>query len=204
MTALACSPKLLQFPLSPPAGSEALTNSLVPTSCLVNSRTPSCSQTLRLQDCLEQFRRDARWTSCDTGRYQCEYVSWGTGPTLAFIPGLCDDPWTFILPMARLSGHFRCIAYSMPVGNGDGSRLGGYRHEHLVEDLFAVLDHAGSREAFLLGNSFGATIAIAALHARPERFPRAVLQGGFACRPLAWTELMIAAWARWWPGTLDY
>ena len=203
MTALACNSRLLQFPISPPANHELL-DLAVPISCLVNGQAPSCSQTLRLQDCLEQFRREARWTCFATGRYHCEYVSWGEGPTLAFVPGLCDDPWTFVLPMTRLREHFRCIAYSMPIGNGDGSRLGGYRHKHLVKDLFAVLDHAGCRESFLLGNSFGSTVAIAALHSRPERFPRAILQGGFACRPLAWTELMIAAWARWWPGNLDH
>src|SRR5262249_30533843 len=52
------------------------------------------------------------------------------------------------------------------------------------------------------GSSFGATIALTAMHGRPERFPKAVLQGGFARRPLAWAEVLLASWARWWAGPM--
>ena len=204
MTAIACDPSLLQEPVRSPKTNDCVNPPIAPSSCLVDGQAPTCSPTLRLQACVAQFRREAQWSTCDTGRYQCDYVIWGEGPTLVFVPGLCDDPWSFVMPMARLRAHFRCVAYSMPIGNGDGSRLGNYRHADLVGDLFAVLNDAGSREVFLLGNSFGSTVALAALHARPERFPRAILQGGFACRPLAWAEVMLAAWARWWPGNLDH
>ena len=204
MTAIACDAKLLQETMASPSSSVVIDSPVASASCLVNGQVPSCSQPLRLQACLDDFRREAQWRTCDTGRYQCDYVSWGEGPALLFIPGLCDDPWTFILPMARLREHFRCIAYCMPIGNGDGSRLGRYCHEHLVDDLFAVLDDAGIGAAVPLGISFGSTVALAGLHAQPDRFPRAILQGGFARRPLAWAEVMLAAWARWWPGNLDH
>jgi pimeloyl-ACP methyl ester carboxylesterase len=69
-------------------------------------------------------------------------------------------------------------------------------------DLFALLDHLGVRQSYLLGSSFGSTVALAALRERPERFPRAILQGGFAQRPLALAELLLARVARYWPGTM--
>src|SRR5207237_7530376 len=108
------------------------------------------------------------------------------------------------MPMARLSEGFRCLAYKMPVGNGDGARLDRHRHADLVSDLFALLDHARLDQACLLGVSFGSTVALAALHAQPKRFPHGILQNGFARRPLAWSETLVASLARWWPGSLDH
>lgn len=190
---------------SPDAGASSPADPAVTLSpCrLVNGQIPSCSQKVSLPSAIERFRREAVWSTYDTGRYRCEFSVWGEGPPLVFVPGLCDDPWSYILPMARLSEKFCCVAYHMPAGNGDGARLLRYRHNHLVDDLLALLDHLKMDEAFLLGSSFGSTVALAALHRRPERFPRGILQGGFARRPLAWAEVMLAAWARWWPGSLD-
>src|SRR5262249_54388474 len=58
--------------------------------------------------------------------------------------------------------------------------------------------------AYLFGSSFGSTIALAAMRDRPERIPRAILQGGFAWRPLAQAERALARMARYWPGTMRY
>src|SRR5438067_1653916 len=41
-----------------------------------------------------------------------------------------------------------------------------------------------------------------ALHHAPARFPRAVVQGGFARRHIAPAELLLARFARYWPGTM--
>ncbi len=176
-----------------------------PSRCsLLDGIPPACSETLQLGPTLDRFRREAVWRSFDTGRYRCPYVLWGKGPALVFVPGLCDDPWSFLFPMARLSAHFCCIAYSMPTGVADGAVLARYRHADLVADLLGLLDHLDIRDAHLLGCSFGSTVALAALHARPERFARAILQGGFAHRPLARAEVLLASWARWWPGRLRH
>jgi len=163
---------------------------------------PSCAQPLTLDAALARFRHEAVWSTCATGRYRCPYVLWGRGPALIFIPGLCDDPWSFVLPMSRLSARYLCVAYAMPTGQGDGACLDRYTQPDLVADLHALCDHLGLDQALLLGVSFGATVALKALHDRPARYPRAVLQGGFARRPLAWAEIMLASWARWWPGPL--
>jgi pimeloyl-ACP methyl ester carboxylesterase len=134
---------------------------------------------------------------CDTGRYQCPYYGWGEGPPLVFIPGIADDALSFVLPIAHLSRHFRCVAYDLPTGAGDGARLSGYRHGDYAADLFALLDHLGAPQSYVFGSSFGATVALAALHAQPRRLPRAVLQGGFARRPLASAEIQLARFARY-------
>jgi pimeloyl-ACP methyl ester carboxylesterase len=157
------------------------------------------SPPIDLAEAARRFEREAVRGHCDTGRYRCPYFTWGEGPPLLFIHGLCDDARSFVLPIALLSRHFRCIAYDLPAGNGDRARLAAYRHANLVADLHALLDHLNVSRCDVLGSSFGSTIALAALHDTPERFSHAVLQGGFAHRPLAWTEVLLAQMARYWP-----
>ncbi len=154
---------------------------------------------LSLSDVRRQFEREARREVFDTGRYRCPYYMWGQGPSLVFIPGLCDDALSFMLPIARLSRHFRCVAYDLPTGQGDGARLTRYRHADFVSDLFALADHVGAKKGYLYGASFGSTIALAALAEAPACWARGVLQGGFARRPLAPAEVLLSSWARWWP-----
>jgi pimeloyl-ACP methyl ester carboxylesterase len=119
-----------------------------------------------------------------------------------FTPGLSDDALSFVQPIALLSVYFRCVAYDLPTGQGDGARLDSYRHEDYAADLFALLDQLNMDRAYLFGSSFGSTIVLRAMHDRPERVPRAVLQGGFAHRPLAWAEVLLASLARYWPGSM--
>jgi pimeloyl-ACP methyl ester carboxylesterase len=128
------------------------------------------------------------------------YVSWGGGPPLVIIHGLADVARSFAPVMARLADRFTCVAYELPNGLDDGAALGRYTHPHLVADLFALLDHLHITRTAILGSSFGSTIALAALAAAPGRFPRAVVQGGFARRPLKFWERRLALPARYWPG----
>jgi pimeloyl-ACP methyl ester carboxylesterase len=157
---------------------------------------------LALKDILERFEREAIPGTCDTGRYRCPYYTWGEGPPLLFIAGLSDDARSFVQVIARLSGHFRCTAFDLPSGRRDGARLRHYTHAGLVEDVFALLDHLGIRQSYVFGSSFGSTIALGALRRRPERLPRALLQSGFASRPLSRAERLMACVVRGWPGPL--
>jgi pimeloyl-ACP methyl ester carboxylesterase len=140
--------------------------------------------------------------TCETGRYRMPYYVWGEGPPLVFVHGVSDSSRSFLLPVARLSSHFCCVAYDLPAGNGDGARLGRYTHADLVSDFWALLDHLGLRQSYVLGSSFGSTVALAALHERPQRLPRAILQGGLAHRPLRPRERVLARLARWLPGPM--
>jgi pimeloyl-ACP methyl ester carboxylesterase len=174
----------------------------IPSSTCPIQSEPDCAQRLLLSECLERWRRETQQGVVDTGRYHCGYVSWGSGPTLVLIPGMALDALGFVMLMARLQGPFRCVSYDLPAGEDDGAHVRNYGHADLVKDLFALLDHLSIRECFLLGTSFGSTIALSAMHAQPDRFPRAILQGGFARRPLARAEVLAASFARFLPGRL--
>lgn len=162
----------------------------------MTSTVPECSRRLNVEECLDAWQREALLGELDTGRYRCRYFRWGSGPALVFIPGLCSDGAAFVPLMARLRSDFHCIGYDLP------PTCVGYTHGHLVGDLLALLDHLRLRRVYVLGFSFGATIALGALSTQPQRFERAVLQGGFARRPLAPAEVFACSWARYLPGTL--
>ncbi len=166
--------------------------------------TTAVQTAITLTEALQRFQAESQPGSVDLGRYLCNYVSWGTGPPLVFIHGLADNLRSFVMPMALLSRGFRCIAYNQPRGGDDGAKLRGYGHEQLVEDLFALLDHLGLEQADLFGSSYGSTIALRAMHSKPQRVPRAVLQGGFAYRPLVRREWWLAWFARYWLGRLKH
>jgi pimeloyl-ACP methyl ester carboxylesterase len=155
-----------------------------------------------LAEALADWNREARRGTFDTGRYRMPYFVWGSGPPLVFLHGLADQARSFVPVMAALRREFTCIGYEQPGGGPDGARLGGYRHRHLVADLVALLDHLHIRQAALFGSSFGSTIALAALHDHPNRLTRAVLQGGFAYRPLAPWERVLCRFARYWRGPM--
>jgi pimeloyl-ACP methyl ester carboxylesterase len=157
-----------------------------------------------LEEALARLGREAVCGTCDTGRYRMPYYTWGSGAPLLFIHGVSDSSRSFVQPIACLAAHFRCIAYDLPDGRGDGARLRRYRHDDLVEDVWALLDHLGVRQSYVLGSSFGSTIALKALRARPERLPRAVLQGGLARRPLTRAEHLLARVARFFPGSMTW
>jgi pimeloyl-ACP methyl ester carboxylesterase len=171
-------------------------------SCQLQAIGSTCPARLPLGDALRRFQEEATWGVCDTGRYRCSFFTWGSGPPLVFIPGLADDARSFVLLAAHLAMQFRCIAYDLPNGRHDAARLSRYAHGALVEDFFALLDHLELAQSYVLGSSFGGTIALAALHAQPQRLPRAVVQGAFARRPLAPAEVLLARLARYWPGSM--
>jgi pimeloyl-ACP methyl ester carboxylesterase len=158
--------------------------------------------TVTLAEAQARFEREAVRGVCDTGRYRCSYYSWGSGPPIVMIPGLADDALSFIFVSALLSPHFRCIAYDLPTGAGDSANIRRMAHDDLVHDLFALLDDLHLSQNYLLGSSFGGTIALAAMHTSPKRIPRAVLQGAFAYRPLALAASLLARSVRYWPGKM--
>ncbi len=140
---------------------------------------------------------------CITPRYRLRYFAWGesAGPPLVFIHGMNDLARSFAPVMARLvDAGFRCVAYDLPCGDGDGANLGMVRHPHFTADLVCLLDHLGVVRCDLFGSSFGSTIALRTAGEHPDRVRRVVLQGGFARRPLHWSERGLARLGRYWFG----
>lgn len=191
--------------LSPPA-TIRLMNDTAPCGqvCTQSCTTPCTAhveaERLPLGPTLERFGREAVRGVCDTGR--CRYFTWGDGPPLVFLHGLADSSQAFVLPCALLSRSFRCIAYDLPTGAGDGARLRRYTHADLVADLWALLDHLGVRQSYVFGSSLGAAVALAALRERPERLPRAVLHAPLVHKPLRRAERLFAWLMSHWPGSM--
>jgi pimeloyl-ACP methyl ester carboxylesterase len=170
-----------------------------PADELIRVETPPA---IPLAVALDQWQHEAWRGALDTGRYRMPYFVWGNGPPLVFIHGLADSSRAFIPVAAALRREYTCVAYDQPAGRPDGARLGRYRHNQLVADLVALLDHVGIGQAHLFGSSFGSTIVLAALHAHPDRMTRGVLQGGFAYRPLHLWERVLCRFAKYWRGPL--
>jgi pimeloyl-ACP methyl ester carboxylesterase len=155
-----------------------------------------------LNEARTRFEKEATRGVCPTSHYRMPYYVWGEGPPLVFVHGVADGSFSFLLPVSRLSAHFRCVAYDMPSGLGDRARVRQWTHDDLVRDLWALLDHLGLPQAYLFGSSFGSTVVLTAMARRPERVPRAILQGGFARRPLTTGQRWLASLAQYLPGTV--
>jgi pimeloyl-ACP methyl ester carboxylesterase len=156
-----------------------------------------------LEQAQARFDREAERRHFDTGRYRCHYFVWGQGPPLLMIPGLADTALSFLYLAAHLADQFRCIAYDLPQGRDDGARLPQYTHRNLVADFWALLDHLSLGQSYVLASSYGSMIALEAARAEPARLPRLVLQGGFAYRPLALAEWLLAGVCQRLPGRLS-
>lgn len=167
---------------------------------LSNSQT--VLEPLGIDEACNRFANEAKREVFAGPRYDCQYFEWGEGPPLVFVHGMGDNSYSFLLPIAELSRSFRCIAYDLPLGIGDRARLANYVLDDYVADLMALLDHIGLDKTYLYGSSLGSTIALKAMHQYPDRFPRGLLQGAFARRPLSFPELMLSKMARYWPGRM--
>jgi pimeloyl-ACP methyl ester carboxylesterase len=173
-------------------------NSLPP--CLTGH---ACGVPVTLAEAQRRFEQEATRGVCDTGRYRASFFAWGDGPPILLVPGLSNRGEVFLLLAALLSKHYRCLSYDLPLGGADGAKLRRYTHDALTADALDLLDHLGVRQAYLYGASFGSTIVLRLLHDHPERFPRGIIQGGFARRPLAPAERLLAKLARYWPGSMN-
>lgn len=157
---------------------------------------------ITLKEAHYRLEWEAEQGDIELGRYRSSYVRWGQGPPLVFIHGLGDTWPSFVQPIALLAREYHCIAYNQPRGLGDGARLRGYQHDHLVDDLVKLLDHFQLSTATLVAHSFGTTIALKALRRHPERVKQAILIGSFTHRPLRRYERALAWLGQYLPGTL--
>jgi hypothetical protein len=73
----------------------------------------------------------------------------------------------------------RCIAYDLPAGGADGARLGSYTTP-ISLTICSPCSTTSACARLRLRAHRSSTVALAALAARPERLPRAILQSGFA------------------------
>lgn len=157
---------------------------------------------LSVEQVLERYEKEATQGTFDTGRYQCEYFSWGEGAPLIFIHNLLEDYRSQLWLSAYLSRSFRCIGYRLPQGDTDGAKVSRYSHQDLTDDLFALQDHLNAARCYVYASGFGSTIALHAMQQQPSRFPRAILHGAMASQPSTRSQRMMSWLLSHLPGTL--
>ena len=112
----------------------------------------------------------------------------GRGAPLVLIQGVGIGRWGWEPVADRLARRFQVITIdNRGVGASDAPR-GQASTRTLAEDVVAVLDHAGIRQASILGTSLGGMIAQELALAHPKRVDRlvlvATLPGGHRSRPM--------------------
>jgi pimeloyl-ACP methyl ester carboxylesterase len=126
----------------------------------------------------------------------------GQGPPLILVPGIASTYRVYALLLNRLAARFRTVLYDYPGEHpDDGAVLRRIGHDDLVEDVFGLIEHLHTGRAFPVGLSFGSTVVLKMLLREPRRFPKAVVQGAFAHRPLAAAERLALRFGRLLPGT---
>jgi pimeloyl-ACP methyl ester carboxylesterase len=157
-----------------------------------------------LHAALKQFNSTASYSEAQLQRYVCRYWEIGEGPALILIHGMNDQARSFAPMMVRLAKNFRCVAYELPTGSGDGARIQRYQHSDYVEDLFELCNKLQLANPLIFGCSFGSTITLAAAARDSSRFKSIMIQGGFARRPLITAEKRLASLAQFLPGRMRH
>src|SRR4051794_32708746 len=189
------------MPMLPPLPDDA--GRAAPTAPGCEPARPPCPAPAPFRTEVAHYDATATVGRWDGPRYRLTYRILGQGPPLFLIPGIASTYRVYALLLNRLGAHFRTILYDYPGEHpDDGARLGRITHDHLVDDFFGLIDHLNVGRAFLVGLSFGSTIALPALPREPRRFPGAAVQGGFAYRGFSAAERWALRLGRLVPGTV--
>jgi pimeloyl-ACP methyl ester carboxylesterase len=128
----------------------------------------------------------------------------GEGPPLILAPGIASTYPIYALLLNQLAQRFRTVLFDYPGEHADdGAQLARITHDHLIDDMFGLIDHLNIGRAFLVGLSFGSTVVLQALRREPRRFPRAAVQGAFAHRDFTQIERWALRLGRLFPGTVE-
>lgn len=184
----------------------ALDSASVPSATGESSPTesadrPRCPAPADIRAEVAAYDRDADVGTWNGPRYRMTYRILGEGPPLILCPGVASTYRGFAIMLNRLAARFKTIVYDYPGEHpGDGARLETIVHDDYADDVRGLIDHLGLGRVYLLGLSFGATVALKTLRLEPRRFPKAVIQGGFARRAFTRAERGALWLGRRFPG----
>src|SRR5690606_126292 len=91
-------------------------------------------------------------------------------PAIVFIHPPLLNSENFNYQMASLSDEFRTIAFDLRGHGFSGSSGQAFSYALLAEDIKQLLDKLDIEKAYLCGYSTGATVALEAMLAHPERY----------------------------------
>ncbi|MCX6024440.1 MAG: alpha/beta hydrolase [Chloroflexi bacterium] len=115
------------------------------------------------------------------GAIPISYLDWGgDGPPVVLLHGLTAsaDAWNLTAPLLR--EHYRVIAVDQRGHGESGKPDEGYTYADVTDDLLTLLDRLGITKTALVGQSWGASVALWAAAHHPERFTAlALVDGGF-------------------------
>ena len=97
----------------------------------------------------------------------------GEGPPLVLVGGALADRLAAARLSAQLAAHFTVIAYDRR-GRGDSGDTAPYAVEREIEDIEALIVAAGG-QAFVLGHSSGAVLALESARRNPGRITKLAL-----------------------------
>jgi len=99
-------------------------------------------------------------------------------PVIVLIHGINDQAGTWAAVAPALAKHYRVIVLDLP-GHGESEpKSGPIEMKTILDRVAQLLDHENVRCCILVGNSFGAWIAILHALAHPDRVQHLVLESG--------------------------
>jgi pimeloyl-ACP methyl ester carboxylesterase len=123
----------------------------------------------------------------------------GRGSPLVLIQGVGVGRWGWEPVAARLARRFQVVSIDNRGIGASDTAPGHYSIRVMADDVLAVLDHAGVRQASLVGTSLGGMIAQELALAHPKRVDKLVLvatiPGGPRSRPMPLPTTYLFAWA---------
>ena len=123
----------------------------------------------------------------------------GRGSPLVLIQGVGVGRWGWEPVAARLARRFQVITIDNRGIGASDTAPEHYSTRVMADDVLAVLDHAGIRQASLVGTSLGGMIAQELALAHPERVDKLVLvatiPGGPRSHPMPLPTTYLFAWA---------
>ena len=171
-----------------------------------NATTPAagCPPPLAWSEVLADFHKQADAWYLDRPNYRLSGRTLGSGPALYLLNGFSGTHELYSLLVWLLRDHFRCVLFDY-AAPARGTRL---TLNDLADDLIAIADTCGDRQAGVFASSFGGLVALTAMRRHLGLFDRVILHAGFAHRDLSRFERLFIDVCRrlpgWFPGRLRH
>ncbi|MFN0054215.1 MAG: alpha/beta fold hydrolase [Planctomycetales bacterium] len=173
-----------------------------PQSSGASPAAEGCPPPLQWQEVLAQFQARADAWYLDRPGYRLSGRSLGTGSPLYLLGGFGGTHELYALLAWLLQDQFRCVVWDYP-GMTPQTRGGAVcTLQDLSRDVAAVAETAGDAAIDVYAPSFGSLVALQTLREFPGLIRRAILQEGFAHRPLSRFERWLSRACRFYPGSL--